>query len=579
MEFFLFMTGSASLLILSALLLRPLTGHVLPRALQMALWIAASLRLLLPVNIRTPFSILALFSAVRPTAESLVGAIPQTPAPPSPPVPALPAVSDPAPSLSPAASPSFLELLPWIWLFGTALMAGILLTLHLREMRRCREKTRDTEAEQNTPRFVRVFRCRAAAAPFTTGLFRPQIILPETLPPADLPAVLAHECAHIRGLDILKKHLFAAALCVNWFNPLVWIMVYLAARDLEILCDARALRRPDAPDAKTYAHILLNAEERRTLFTLGFKGNTEVRIMKILKKENHNLFALILSVLLLVLLITACATEPPAARQNPSSEDPQAETSVTPEDALSALLTEKDLFQYEDLLWGISKSEAKTKIAALEDSEPVADAASVERYGIEEGTFETTLLGTPVKARLIFHGDRLSHVRLTADTKTSAEGKTVFDDWYARMESLFGTPARDTSIGSGDDAISFGSVWVQGRTELSVSRNPFDAQNGEYTEITLLLVNLDMVQQESDNASGEYNTAPETEPESSPVTEEFADENTTVTNYFPESDEAVEEDVSVQTYWEVINEYVAEYPDEAEIKTEIHVLVPESETE
>ena len=88
-----------------------------------------------------------------------------------------------------------------------------------------------------------------------------------------------------------------------------------------------------------------------------------------------------------------------------------------------------------------------------------------------------------------------------------------------------------------------------------------------------------MVQQESDNASGEYNTAPETEPESSPVTEEFLDDNTTVTNYFPESDEVVEEDVSVQTYWEVIHEYVAEYPDEAEINTEIHVLVPESETE
>ena len=78
MEFFLFMTGSASLLILSALLLRPLTGRVLPRSLQMALWIAASVRLLLPVNIRTPFSILALFSAVRPTVEPLVGAIPQT---------------------------------------------------------------------------------------------------------------------------------------------------------------------------------------------------------------------------------------------------------------------------------------------------------------------------------------------------------------------------------------------------------------------------------------------------------------------------------------------------------------------
>lgn len=399
MEFFLFMTGSASLLILSALLLRPLTGRVLPRALQMALWISASLRLLLPVNIRTPFSILALFSALRPAAEPLAGAVPHTPAPslvPAPalsvvPDPVLPAVSDPAVPLSPAepaASLSFLELLPWIWLCGALLTTGILLTLHLLEMRRCGAKTRDPEAERQTSGFVRVFRCRTTA-PFTAGLFRPRILLPETLPASDLPAILAHECAHIRGLDILKKHLFAAALCVNWFNPLVWVMVYLAARDLEILCDARALRRPDAPDAKTYAHALLNAEERRTLFTLGFSNHTEVRIMKILKKDKHNRILMLVSVLLVALLVTACTTAAEPAQDLPEpetsteSETSSSETEATPtpppaEDAAVQTMsneksaeTVQDLFMkdgvhgFGGLQTGMSWEEAKPIIAEM----------------------------------------------------------------------------------------------------------------------------------------------------------------------------------------------------------------------
>lgn len=99
MELFRFMTLSASLLILLALLLRPLTGRVLPRGLQMLLWIAASLRLVIPVRIASPFSFFSLFtkraeetavipetlslSAAAPIDNSAItAAVPETPAAP-----------------------------------------------------------------------------------------------------------------------------------------------------------------------------------------------------------------------------------------------------------------------------------------------------------------------------------------------------------------------------------------------------------------------------------------------------------------------------------------------------------------
>ena len=47
-----------------------------------------------------------------------------------------------------------------------------------------------------------------------------------------LAFVLTHEMAHIRRFDALSKLLLAAAACLHWFNPLVWVMLVLANRDL-----------------------------------------------------------------------------------------------------------------------------------------------------------------------------------------------------------------------------------------------------------------------------------------------------------------------------------------------------------
>ncbi|MFQ7454207.1 MAG: M56 family metallopeptidase [Flavonifractor plautii] len=76
-------------------------------------------------------------------------------------------------------------------------------------------------------------------------MLRPVILLPKTLDRSDvsrLAFVLTHEMAHIRRFDALSKLLLAAAACLHWFNPLVWVMLVLANRDLELSCDAAVVR-------------------------------------------------------------------------------------------------------------------------------------------------------------------------------------------------------------------------------------------------------------------------------------------------------------------------------------------------
>lgn len=58
----------------------------------------------------------------------------------------------------------------------------------------------------------------------------------------DLKYVLSHEYIHIRRFDLVFKLVLTAALCVHWFDPLVWVMYVIANRDIEISCDEAVVR-------------------------------------------------------------------------------------------------------------------------------------------------------------------------------------------------------------------------------------------------------------------------------------------------------------------------------------------------
>lgn len=456
MELFRFMTLSASLLILAALLLRPLTGRIFPRRVQMLLWIAAALRLLIPVQIASPLSFFALFSARTATQNFVSTPTTMHAIPVQNIAPAAPVQTAPPVTVHPTDTSGFgvSELLVWVWLFGAFLMGAVLLFLHSRELHRCRQKVRDQRLENGVSVFVRIYRCAAVSSPFTYGIFRPKIILPEFLPDEDLPAVLAHELSHISALDLVKKHLFAAALCVNWFNPLVWIMARCAAEDLEILCDARALRRPDAPDAKAYAHALLNAEERRTLFTLGFTSNTEVRIMKILKKEKHSRLTLALSVLLIALLVTGCVTVPAekdisAQKEGVSSAaDPTTAPTAKPESTEPAppetvTVPEPNFFKNEDIGWGnlrvdMTWDEAKPIIASLSGiDDPALTVPEVGKISYID--FAASFFGYDGTVRVEFVEDAIQCVACTFPLDGDAAVEAALSTMSEKLHELLGS--------------------------------------------------------------------------------------------------------------------------------------------
>lgn len=153
---------------------------------------------------------------------------------------------------------------------------------------------------------VLVFTNDEIASPLVTGLRNPRIYLPTRMDFANtalLKDILAHETMHIRRRDNWVKCVMLIALCLNWYNPLVWIMSKCLSSDLEAACDAAVLGGYDEEGRKAYAFNLLAMAVtggRSTLLYSAFsKTEVEKRVKNIVHYKKATALALAFSVLFL----------------------------------------------------------------------------------------------------------------------------------------------------------------------------------------------------------------------------------------------------------------------------------------
>ena len=104
----------------------------------------------------------------------------------------------------------------------------------------------------------RLLVCPGLRSPMQAGLLRPMVLLPdENSGEAVLRAALLHELTHYRRLDLCSKWLAEAAVCVHWFNPLVYVLRRELSRACELSCDEGVLRRLDESGRKVYGASLI----------------------------------------------------------------------------------------------------------------------------------------------------------------------------------------------------------------------------------------------------------------------------------------------------------------------------------
>lgn len=172
--------------------------------------------------------------------------------------------------------------------------------------------------------------------PFVMGLVRPRIYLPSDLAGEEQAYIIRHEQHHIRRGAPLFRLLAFAALCVHWFNPLVWLAFTLAGRDMEMACDKAVLRQSGGQIRADYSLSLLRYSVGNNRFIgapLAFGvGDTRERIENVMKYKKPTLFTVALAAVLCVSL-TACLSfnprsggTPPASASGTPDAPPSGET-------------------------------------------------------------------------------------------------------------------------------------------------------------------------------------------------------------------------------------------------------------
>ena len=102
-------------------------------------------------------------------------------------------------------------------------------------------------------------RVDACATPWTWGIRRPVIVLPENFdawPKGRQDAALAHELNHISRRDCLADAASRWLCNIFWFQPLVWVLWLRQRRYAESACDDAVLT--DGKDPCDYAETLLS---------------------------------------------------------------------------------------------------------------------------------------------------------------------------------------------------------------------------------------------------------------------------------------------------------------------------------
>ena len=317
------MSVAGGVLILFIVLIRALAIHRLPKTTFLALWMIAALRLLLPFSIPLTFNIhigLDVFSDV--VQELPSGNIAST----------LPGDSPPSYDIGtavPSPATEHISTFEILWLVGVLLLAIYFSISYFRSMRKFRMSIPDnTPYIQNWLTAHQISRPLAVrssdliSSPLTYGILHPVILLPKKLDRNDqvaLKYVLTHEYVHIRRFDAITKILFAAVLCIHWFNPFVWVMYVLANRDMELSCDAWVIRMMGAKNRSSYALMLIKMEERRNGMSalcshFGKNAITE-RIEAIMKFKKTSILACAFALVLVVGATTAFATSTGAWRE------------------------------------------------------------------------------------------------------------------------------------------------------------------------------------------------------------------------------------------------------------------------
>ena len=256
----LHISGMGTVLIGLIVLVRKLVGDRLSPACYLMMWLMTGIRLLVPIEITSPFSIYCLL---------------------------LPEITAPVQKFENILASdliyreislaqytdSMIVSVDWmflLWLIGAVLCFLWILIRHRRSRSLCGASLpvcntwiKQWKKSHGLYRNYQIRQCQQIDAPLTYGVISPVILLPshQKYTETELDIILLHEWHHIRHGDIFWQWMLAILCSIHWFNPAVWLMAILCRQDMELFCDEATVRHMQREKRRQYAFLLLRQAE------------------------------------------------------------------------------------------------------------------------------------------------------------------------------------------------------------------------------------------------------------------------------------------------------------------------------
>jgi len=383
------MSLGGAVLIAVTLVLRRALLYRMPKWTFLLLWAVALGRLLIPFTLPSQFSV---YTGVARAVQLFEE---ETPVMPSETRPSAAAsgtfredgwTASAASALTPEKKPA--APVTTVYLTGTALCGLFFAVAYLWGLRRFSEAEPvksdflfTWQAEHPTLLPVEIKSCAAVNAPLAYGLLRPVVLLPENTDWSDedqLTCVLTHEYVHIRRGDLGWKLLLTAALCIHWFNPLVWAMYFQANRDLELACDEAVVRILGLDNRKRYAYSLLSAAVSGFsphYITFTTKNHMEERIRAVMKMKRTSVVAVLTAALLVTGVTAVFATAKAPEPENIDSLPQAVQSTPLPQPAPAPALAEKN-DPVPDTSASVTAPRPNPAPIPVEKNSPVPDASA-----------------------------------------------------------------------------------------------------------------------------------------------------------------------------------------------------------
>ena len=187
-----------------------------------------------------------------------------------------------------------------IWLTVSVVLILIALCLYLISVREVRGATQLGGG---------IYKSDKVSSPVVVGVIKPRIIVPQDYDCEKNRLAIAHERVHVKRLDNLWRMIAVLLCCVHFFNPIVWVLLKYFFEDMELSADAAILRKLDGTERREYARSLVDAAERKALFSSSFGGaKLKNRIASVVSYKKATAFSSVCAVVFLAAIAIVLLT-------------------------------------------------------------------------------------------------------------------------------------------------------------------------------------------------------------------------------------------------------------------------------